>query len=243
MALDVLECVRPNVEQFALDLLAQRVFKRVDFHEAPDGAVRLGVTLRTELAWTLPTWARLLAPHAEAVAEALVGLVATDYRASTPLTGTRRRQATARVKARKAAADAARLQNAARKPKPEQDPLPLAPTCVQCGGPLARETHQRCPKCWTTQRGQDERTRRRRGRAIAASRLELERWKVEHPGVQSDPEFFEREILPGLQRVKLREIMAACGVAKSTASMIRSGARIPALRHWSRLASIIDQKS
>lgn len=31
------------------------------------------------------------------------------------------------------------------------------------------------------------------------------------------------------------EIMSACGVAKSTASMIRSGQLVPTLKHWTAL--------
>jgi CRISPR-associated endonuclease Cas1 len=242
MALDICEPLRPRIEAFVLELVAQRVFRRVDFLEAPDGAIRLGIGLRHELVATLPRWATLVAPHAEAVARALTELVATDYRTSAPLTGTRRRQATARIKARKAAAGAARLQNATRTPKPQQDPLPLAPTCVQCGGQLSRDRHQRCPSCWATQPGQDEPTRRKRGRAIAASRAELERWKSEHPDARTDPDTFRREILPTLQRVKLADIMRATGMAKSSASMVRSGVRVPALRHWDALAARGDRK-
>jgi hypothetical protein len=240
MALDICEPVRPLVEAFALDLISQRVFRRVDFHETPEGAVRLGVALRTELASTLPQWARAVAPHAEAVSYALAELVATDYRATAPITGRRRVAASARVRARKAASGAARIQNAARTKPTVQEPLPLAPTCVQCGGQLSRDRHQRCPTCWAAQPGQGETTRRKRGRAIAASRVELERWKAEHPGAAADPETFWREILPGLQKRKLTEIMAATGMAKSSASSVRAGIRVPALRHWSALAELAN---
>src|SRR5262249_33145584 len=96
---------------------------------------------------------------------------------------------------------------------------------------------------WSNQPGQAEQTRRQRGRAIAANRAELERWKSEHPDARTDPDAFRREVLPGLARVKLSEIMRACGVAKSTASMIRSGALVPALRHWSALASLGDRQT
>jgi hypothetical protein len=41
-----------------------------------------------------------------------------------------------------------------------------------------------------------------------------------------------------LAGVKLREIMDACGVAKSSASEIRSGRHLPALRHWPALAEL-----
>ncbi len=86
--------------------------------------------------------------------------------------------------------------------------------------------------------GFDAASRARRGQGIAATRAELERWRAEHPDTSADPEEFRQAILPGLARVKLREIMAACSVAKSTASMIRSGRHLPALRHWPALARL-----
>jgi CRISPR-associated endonuclease Cas1 len=100
MALDVMEPVRPQVEAFVLELVSQRVFRKVDFAEDRDGVVRLGVALRTELASTLPRWARAVAPFVETVAVALGELVATDYRTSTPITGAKRKAATARVPGR-----------------------------------------------------------------------------------------------------------------------------------------------
>jgi CRISPR-associated endonuclease Cas1 len=237
MALDVLEPVRPHISEYVLDLFAQRTWRKAEFVEGPDGAVRLGVALRQELASSVPMWTRLVAPHVEAVAHALGKLVATDYQPTAPITGERRKAGQARVKARKATAAAARLQLAARA-APVQPMLPLTATCVECGGPLERDRHQRCPRCWATQPGQDGATRRHRGRAISASRAELERWRADHPGASSDPETFRRNIFPGLAHVRLTEIMTACGVAKSTASAIRAGARVPQLRHWEALASL-----
>jgi hypothetical protein len=47
-----------------------------------------------------------------------------------------------------------------------------------------------------------------------------------------------RDILPGLEGVTLSRIMEACGVAKSTASAIRSGTRVPKERHWEALSRL-----
>ena len=41
--------------------------------------------------------------------------------------------------------------------------------------------------------------------------------------------------------MKLAEIQAAIGCAKSTASMIPPGALAPALRHWEALAALADR--
>ena len=44
----------------------------------------------------------------------------------------------------------------------------------------------------------------------------LEAWKADRPDAVASPEDFRHVILPALSNVKLSEIMAACGVAKST---------------------------
>ncbi len=86
--------------------------------------------------------------------------------------------------------------------------------------------------------GFDNASRARRGHAIAATRAELERWRQDHPGAVADAEHFRETILPGLASVRLREIMDALGCTKSTASLIRSGRFLPALRHWPKLAEL-----
>jgi hypothetical protein len=45
-----------------------------------------------------------------------------------------------------------------------------------------------------------------------------------------------------LAKVTLRQIMQVAGVAKSTASMIRSGRHVPALRHWPLLAELVGME-
>ena len=57
MALDLMEPVRPAVENFVLKLLASGQFKKMDF---------------TELRKSLTLWSRKVAPYAEKVAHLLV---------------------------------------------------------------------------------------------------------------------------------------------------------------------------
>jgi CRISPR-associated protein Cas1 len=240
LALDLLEPIRPAIEGCVLDLLADRTFRRADFTETTDGHVRLLAPLTHQLAETMPQWARLLAAQAEHVAELIGDSLDGSYTATTRLTGRKQRAAQAKVKARK------QLAKTSARPARRQRAADFAPTlpfttCVSCGAPLERKRHLRCPTCWASQPGQDEETRRKRGRAIAASRAELERWKSENRDARTDPETFRRQILPGLQLLKLAEIMQATGMAKSSASMVRSGTRVPALRHWNALAHLIDR--
>src|SRR5262249_12581700 len=64
LAWDLLEPVRPAVERFVLDLVAERTWRRADFVERSDGSIRLAPALVQELAATMPAWAHAVAPHA-----------------------------------------------------------------------------------------------------------------------------------------------------------------------------------
>jgi hypothetical protein len=90
MALDLLECVRPEPEGFVLELAGSRTFRKAEFSETPEGHVRLRTPLTHELAETMPRWARSLAPVAERVAH-MLGRRAMEghYTAATPLTSSR----------------------------------------------------------------------------------------------------------------------------------------------------------
>jgi CRISPR-associated endonuclease Cas1 len=244
MALDIMEPVRPAVEAWVLELLTKRTFLRSDFAEGPDGHVRLLPPLSHELAGTMGQWRRLVSPWAEKTLRLLGEEVKGQFVPSTPLTQEKNRRAQREVRARKAretlnrsvaGAEARVIQG------PQESSTSLR-TCVDCGGRLSREQHQRCPTCWESLPGQDIQTRRRRGAAISESKREGRVWREEHPLERGDPEEFRRSILPGLQGVPLSEIMRACGVAKSTASAIRSGKRAPAVRHWRALGLISVSK-
>jgi hypothetical protein len=194
------------------------------------------------LAATMDRWRRALAPFAEHVAHTFAALVATDYRATTPLTGRRHADSQERVRSRQAKSRSTRLRmEAFPQGSTLQPELPLGRTCVDCGKPLARSRHVRCPDCWEAQPGQDAETRQRRGRAIADARAKLEAWKVDPDVIPPDEDF--EPIRSVLSTVKLREIMDACGVAKSTASAIRAGRLVPARRHWTALMRLVHDRS
>jgi hypothetical protein len=48
----------------------------------------------------------------------------------------------------------------------------------------------------------------------------------------TDPELFRREILPLLQAVPLRRLVAETGLSLRYCSLIRRGERVPHLRYW-----------
>jgi CRISPR-associated endonuclease Cas1 len=248
LALDVLEPVRPVVDRFVLDLIAERMFYKRDFIERSDGHVRVAASFSHELVATMPTWRRAVAPHAERVAHLFADQVAGKLTVTTPLTGAKGRAASAEVRLRKARAARKQLEataSQARSTLPKRRAGAAAPekaatlfaTCVDCGGPLVRSRHVRCPSCWEKQPGQSRESRRRRGRSIAMARTELERWKAEHPHARVDPEEFA-PIREGLAKVSLADIMEATGCSRSAASQWRSGRYVPALRHWEALTTL-----
>ena len=249
LALDVLEPLRPKVDAFVLALIAERMFRKSDFVERSDGHVRVAAPLSHELAATMPTWRREVAPWAEAVAHGFSDAVAGKVTKATPLTNRKAVAASAEVRRRKGAEARARAEAAGglhRAAKPVRRPRAVAPEkaagalarCLTCGGPLTRPRHVRCEACWERQGGaQSREARRRRGRSIAMARSELDAWRAEHPHATARPEDFAG-IRAGLRDVKLAEIMSTLGVSKASASSWRSGRVVPALRHWAALAAL-----
>lgn len=242
MALDLMEPVRPLVEEWTLDLLASRTFRKSDFVESVDGHIRLLAPLTHELAGSMSQWRKAVAPWAERVAHTLGEALKGKYQPVTPLTGRRAKEARQEVKTRKSKENIYEGVFTREAPRPKQRPRGEGKVtlgnCRTCGGPVSRGQHVHCPSCWESLPGQDIQTRKRRGASISKSKREGRRWREEHPLVKRDPEEFRRSILPGLQGVPLSEIMRACGMAKSTASAIRSGKSVPAERHWDALKEL-----
>jgi len=237
-ALDLLEPLRPQIESFVLDLLAQRTFRKADFAEGPDGHLRLRPPLTHELAEAMPAWAEAVAPWAEYVAHALGRAMSGKYEASTPLTGRRTRAAQAVVKARRASAStAARSSVLLQRPTQAESSTPWS--CPDCGGTVRNHRHVRCDACIAADLGQTPEIRGRRGAAIAARKRALSEWDEANPGMVHDPELFRRDIWPRLATVKLSEIAEAAGCSKASASDIRRGKRTPHVSTWAALGSLV----
>jgi CRISPR-associated endonuclease Cas1 len=237
LALDLIEPVRPAVDEFVLDLLERRTFRRVEFTETPDGHARLRAPLTHDLAETLPMWAKLIAPIAEKVAHDLGKAMAGKYQPATPLTRKHAHAAAAAVKVRKAAAKSAASSTTAR-----QRPTGLAASstwsCPGCGRPVANPRHVRCDVCIESDPGQTPEIRGRRGAAIASRKRALREWEEANPNADFDPELFRRDILPGLVGVKLAEIVEAIGCSKGYASTIRAGKQTPHVSTWKSLGAL-----
>ncbi|MGD0343619.1 MAG: CRISPR-associated endonuclease Cas1 [Acidimicrobiales bacterium] len=237
-ALDLLEPLRPQIEGFVLDLVAQRTFRKSDFVELSNGHVRLRPPLTHELAEAMPAWSQALAPWAEHVAHALGRAMAGKYEPSTPLTRRRIRSAQALVKACKASAS-----TAARSAVTLQQPSRAKPTalwsCPDCGGRVTNHRRVRCDDCVAKDPAQTPEVRGRRGAAIAARKRVLAEWERSNPGTVYDREIFRRDILPGLATIPLAEIARAAGCSKAYASDIRRGKWTPHISTWPALAHLV----
>jgi len=53
----------------------------------------------------------------------------------------------------------------------------------------------------------------------------------------ADPEWFTREILPGIQTISIRQLAAATDLSLRYCALIRNGERIPQPRHWSAFSA------
>jgi hypothetical protein len=128
-----MEAVRPRVDAYLLELLQRRTFKAADFYESPRGICRLLPPTTRLLAETAPTWAQLVAPVAEQVAQALADAAGSRVKElATPLTNRKRG---ARQTRRRASA-----------PVLSQNPKPK-PTCRRCGGELPHRERTYCDDC------------------------------------------------------------------------------------------------
>lgn len=92
LALDVLEPVRTQVENWVLGWVIREPLRRCDFVETANGNCRLMPHLCARLGETAPTWGKLVAPWAEYVSQALWSRVRRFHRLSTPLTQQHRRE-------------------------------------------------------------------------------------------------------------------------------------------------------
>jgi len=223
--------------------LQVRSFRKADFIECAEGEVRLGMSLRQEMVGTMPLWANEVAPYAEALRNLLAGSVRSGATETAPLTNARRKAA-ARKRTNgdisvRAAREAAMVRMRAKQGGSDHDNRLALWRCPDCGGAVSNPRRVRCDSCIDADPVQTTELRQARARAISARRQTEAGWSAEHhPGVFVDRRWATEVLLPALGKLKLREVMAAPGVAKSTASGWRSGRSVPHPMHWEVLAGL-----
>jgi hypothetical protein len=243
-ALDVMEPVRPLVDQWTLRFLAKHRFKASDFVDTRRGTCRLKPTITHWLAETTGEWATDVAPHAEHVAGILANSPGIRIdRIPTPLTGTNR-----------SIGRPSRLQ------KKNSDTT--APShCHTCGTATEKDRTQ-CDTCLLPFQqeqlkemvsGAHDRLRElrdsgqdpahgndaaiRRGESVSANNRASQKWNRNNERLE--PATFTNDILPLLQEVPLSEMAEATGLSKGYCSFIKRGTKIPHERHWAALERLI----
>ena len=242
-ALDLMEPVRPLVDQWAIRLLSRHRFKAADFADTRRGICRLSPTVTHWLAETTAEWATAIARHAEHVAGMLAETPGIRIdRIPTALTGTNR--------------------SIARPARPKKEPsLSAAPRhCHTCGAATESRRTQ-CDSCFPSAEserleqmvdGAHERLQElrdsgqdpahgneaaiRRGESVSVNNRASYGWNRDNERLPK--EVFASEILPLLQEVRLSAMAEATGLSKGYCSFIKRGIKIPHDRHWALLAQL-----
>jgi CRISPR-associated protein Cas1 len=262
LAADVMEPVRPHVDAFVLNIARTRTFSAKDFAETREGVCRLASPLAQELAPTMATWAKLVAPYAEAVARHVARLAKSGLGMEAPIRTAAGDRARVKVRVRPIAAPAA--------PKAVRS-VPIATTanaCRSCGAKLTIRKRVYCDRCFPDQMeaqrqavtpafqaggpaklaamraaGHDPTStpeaQRRRASAASKQRKAAAAWRDDGSLDRVD---FRRDILPKLQALPVRVIAEAMGCSGSHGSKVRSGLLVPHKRHWKALLTTVRAK-
>src|ERR1700733_10283611 len=238
LACDVMEPVRPQVDEYVLGWISRETLLRRWFFEQRDGCCRLMGDLSGKVSETSPTWRRAVAPIAERVAQLLWSAVPQSRqrdRTPTRLTQYNRREAKGVSGALPPAA------------------LPRSESfCKVCGVEIVKGRNY-CPECAketsaarmieiakngrvaaNSPQAQKLRSESRHRHAIAQAN-----WRAQdHSGWPTD-EFYRDNIRPELQIFSTSKIAPALGISISYAVDIRRGRRFPHSRHWQTLARLI----
>ena len=244
LALDLMEAARPAVDAYLLALLTQRTLSAREFVETREGGCRITPRFASELASTCEVWRSHIGPVVERSAHLLTRYATSRVPTLTPLTGDNRKRSwdgrSPDRRQRRSRSDFASLPN----------------TCRDCGAPLDDHRHHYCDEHRRdrfTRRASAGRARaaevlaqlrseqrdpahggkaaKLRGTKNAAHQAALRDWTGDRP----DQEVFRSEILPGLRRTPIGELVAATGLSEHYCSLIRLGKKVPHPRHWEAL--------
>jgi hypothetical protein len=240
LACDLMEPVRPIVDRLVLDLIASRPVSRRDVVETRGGQCRLLPRLAAELAETLPTWRRHVAPQAEMIAS----LLAADAGLPRPaaiLTGETRR--------------VARPVGDKTRPPHARPAVVKVGACDDCGSTVPA-AQKRCRSCH--QRVNDERMRGQQAAEVAhrrstgshpsarhdvrdrISQSQRAQWEARKAspasgGFTGRPSEFRRLILPRITGIPSVTLANMTGLSVGYCAQIREGKRVPHVRHWAAM--------
>jgi CRISPR-associated endonuclease Cas1 len=234
---DLMEPIRPKIDLYVLDWIARTPLKRSWFFEERDGSCRLMSPLTIQLADTVPTWSREVAPFVEWFAQAISSTASGPRPIRSPgtrLTRRRRYEAAGSVV-----------------------PLPkLAPTqqtvCQSCGSLVSAGTIH-CRTCSLFASGErlkqvqslgkvaalDPNALARRTDRMIKQRQAERAWSPSELPSWLDDEAYRMRIQPLLRNVSKRAIELTLQISKRYAYEIAAGEKIPHRRHWVKLAELV----
>jgi len=239
LALDVLEPIRPEIETWLLNWIANEPLRRSDFFETGSGNCRLMSQLCIKLGETASVWRKLVAPWAEYVAETLWASsktrLRTDIAPPTRLTQRRRTEAKGKIWV-----PTVKLSKA--------DHL-----CKDCGKAIAK-ARDRCIRCSvssSTKRlievssvgriaGHTSMALAKEGETQRRHALARSSWSPDRKPVWLTEEFYATRLQPRLAQVSGCAIAKKIKVSNWYGGKIRQG-YLPHPRHWEKLAELVKE--
>jgi len=235
---DLMEAVRPQIDQFLIDWVTREPLRREWFFEQRDGNCRLMSSLAVRLSETAPTWGRAVAPIAEWVAQNLWtsrNSPSAGNRLPTRLTQRRRSEG----RGKEFILDA--------KMAPHPDKI-----CLDCGASTCKGRH--CAKCGREISKGKLIELAKAGRVVAQSarsqkkRSETQRrheaaeraWRASPKPAWPDEKTYTEKIQPRLATVTISALSSTLGVSESYAADIRACRHRPHERHWGTLAALLS---
>jgi CRISPR-associated endonuclease Cas1 len=239
LACDVMEPVRPQVDEYVLGWVSRETLLRRWFFEQRDGCCRLMGDFAAKLSETSPTWRRAVAPMAERVAQLLWSSTPHSRgsdRSPTRLTQHNRREAKGLPGA-----------------LPAISPPRSESFCTTCGVEIGkgRTSCVDCAKEVSAARliqvakngriashsKQAQQLRSESRRRHAAARAE---WQTEDLPPWLTEEFYRNSIRPRLRTLSISKVASALAISVAYAVDVRKGRRVPHPRHWLVLARLVD---
>jgi CRISPR-associated endonuclease Cas1 len=239
LACDLMETARPLVDIYVHDWIKHQLLRRDWFFEDRDGNCRLMGTFVKRLSETSQMWQRAIAPHAEWIARTLWKKRTRSHDAK--LLATRLTQANRRT-----------AQGGNPRVSLVSGPKPLQ-VCPICGERLKRDAN-RCSQCSKEVSRRNLLEAAKIGRVAAQSpdaaahRANTQKkqhairkeWALSEKPETLTEKAYREKIIPCLNEMPVKAIASALAVSLPYAADIRTGKRIPHLRHWQRLADFIS---
>jgi hypothetical protein len=238
LACDLMEPVRPKVDEYLFDWIHRGILRREWFFEERNGNCRLMGEFAQRFSETSRVWAHAVAPIAEQVTKTF--WLATRQKSCVRLPAARLTQSHRRL---------AKIASGV-SPEPKQSEIPSL--CRQCGKPI-KQKHKYCQGCSTeVSKGhlikaaqleriaaQTPEVRSRRGQKQSLHRRAELAWNPENQPNWLTESFYIERIQPLLAELTVSSIALALDISIPYASEVRAGRNRPHPRHWLPLAQLL----